>query len=573
MENDQTINDKITMNDIGMFLMEWSCCVLMLTSMLLLIGVSIQNWYVYISFFLCAAGNYILSGSMKKTIKLAVLSAMIFVVLLLAANSIFSAGWDGETYHKPAIGLLCDSWNPVYMSALDYAEHSDSLPYVTDQFLWSEVYPKANWYFAACIYKAFGFIEMGKVTTSMFMVISFCLYTSYLKERWLKRYQAVIAAGLISCNPISLNHCMQYYLDGLAVQVLTILLLGLFMTVDRQYKKKEEAYGILFCMLLWGCNLKFSVLFFTALYCIFFFVIKLTELATAEERKKVFCFYFLSTAYALCVIGFAPYITNIVRYKNPFYGFLGKTGVANRLEDIIPAFQGFHHFSKFLLSLFSRMAHGADTNDLHYLLKVPFTYNESEMNAYYLPDTMVGGMGVFFGGSLIVAVIVLIVTIVCVILHKLTISREVKILLLAAAVVVLSCGCLPGTAQARYIGHIMLIPVLALIAAMNMYNCIKIRKGFRYIHFVLSIMLAGSLAVNLYPYKRVIQEKYDQTLETKKVLYRLKGKKADTILLRYDFVGLLYNLKDYKVRFLLHSVEEADQDYIQIYYNWISVKE
>ena len=198
------------------------------TSILLLLGISVGWINFLIPLFLCAWYFYNRTENCAEWIKLCIISVVVFGIFVFFAGSIFDRTWDGAAYHKQAIGLLKEGWNPVYFSSDEYNVMIGSIQEGgTNPLYWAEAYPKSTWYFAAVIYFLTGNIETGKAYSLLFMFITFGLVYDWLIEFELKKYYRVILSFLIALNPISLAQFDSYYIDGVATCVLILLILYL----------------------------------------------------------------------------------------------------------------------------------------------------------------------------------------------------------------------------------------------------------------------------------------------------------------------------------------------------------
>lgn len=113
-----------------------------------------------------------------------ILSIIITVIISIAftycIGKIFDISYDGSSYHKIAIGLIKEGWNPLYTNCNEFCKENDSELENSNQFLWIEHYPKATWNFAASIYSITNNIESGKVLIIMLVVSIICISYYYL---------------------------------------------------------------------------------------------------------------------------------------------------------------------------------------------------------------------------------------------------------------------------------------------------------------------------------------------------------------------------------------------------------
>lgn len=156
--------------DIGIFLLWWMTGIVVITPILFAIGISISYLNVVCPFLIVA---FIFFGKNKygfwKNIFIVGCSVVIVIVIMMSCGSVFDQTWDGAAYHKTAVGLLKEGWNPLYNTAFEFNEKSGILPYAGyNPVKYAEAYPKASWYIAASIYYITGNIECGKAYTLFF---------------------------------------------------------------------------------------------------------------------------------------------------------------------------------------------------------------------------------------------------------------------------------------------------------------------------------------------------------------------------------------------------------------------
>lgn len=572
--NFKRILNTVSAFDIGFFLLVIITNSIIISTILLFFKFSIHYYNFILAFFLTGLLYYFKTKDIGKVLFVSIINIVIMVLSTIIISSVFSAGWDGETYHKPAVAMLNDGWNPIYTSIDQYVDSSNNWQLTNNsQLIWSDAYPKASWLFAACIYNLTKNIESGKVTTLLFMIITFLLFYDYLQKK-VKKGISLCISILVALNPIALNQVTQYYLDGILALTLCLLLLSLVILFDKKHEyKQKNIYFLIFYLIIWGCNLKFSGLYFTALYCVVGFILLCIQKKSFKASKKDFLFFCGSAIIAICIIGFAPYITNFIRYGNPFYGFLNfnqKSTLADTLASGIPAFSGLSNLKQFILSIFSKTTNDLNNMDaLSEIIKPPFTFNMNELLAYNDPDIRLGGFGCLYSGIIALSIL-LAAYLACryFLYYKKKLNYFSKVIIIFLFVVLLSSSILPGAYQARYIGQIYLIPVtLFCLFASEKYTTIN--RVFQYSFISLFLLLS---IINIFPYSLILKNKVIESKNTVSALSSLSN--AETVqikLIRDDFSGLLFNLKDYHVNFIILPPDTTiSGEFKATYYNWIN---
>lgn len=156
------------------------------------------------------------------------------------------------------------------------------------------------------------------------------------------------------------------------------------------------------------------------------------------------------------ILGFHPYITNTIWYKNPFYLDEGK-GSESFLYINTP--ESFYYISspeRFVYSIFSRseILRGEGKSNT---LKLPFTYSKSEIKTI-VSDNTTGGFGPLFSGVFILSIF----GFIYIFYSKQT--RDIKYgILLFLFVILLSSMFFPVSSYARFITPFWIFPCLIAI--------------------------------------------------------------------------------------------------------------
>ena len=143
-----------------------------LISISLLLGITISNVHFWVSIFITIIlfSRFIREElTYKDFISIILLGVLITLFFIGFASHLYTDVWDSNSYHKQAVGLLYYGWNPVYQSSWDFETVAHTTQLYSPSLTWSEVYPKATWYFSAVLYKITGNIESGKIFTMISM--------------------------------------------------------------------------------------------------------------------------------------------------------------------------------------------------------------------------------------------------------------------------------------------------------------------------------------------------------------------------------------------------------------------
>ncbi len=563
LRNEEKIFDKLIYM-ITTFLLFWATGIVIITSVFLLLGISVNMFNVIIPFIICCV---VYNGRYKKYASAVVgISVVIMVGCILFASASYDHTWDGEGYHKPAVGLLNDGWNPTKYSADSYLQFSESIPkemlWATEGSAhWAECYPKASWYFAASLYSITNNIESGKAYTVLFIIILFGLSYCHLNKKLGNKPKSILGALVIAVNPIALCQIQCYYVDGLAACILLALMIELIAVANETDIRISNRFTIL-SLIVWGCNLKFSILGFTGLICIAHFCFcAYMNRKRFRNIKNLFVIYFSAALFSVVVVGYAPYVTNMIRYKNLFAGFADLIGMdMNEIFGIA----NINRFQRVLISLFGKMSHG-EYNTIRDALKIPFTVHAGELGYYSIPDTRLSAYGVWFSGILILSVVVIIFYIIK---HRSSISSRFAFALLLCAITIVELFAFEQSFAMRYIPHLYMIVIMAYV--------IILQKPFPRQKLAIVFMTIAVL-FNICPWIWMINVKNEDGIlirEQLKCLSKEIDDKDYNLQIAFSstaFWGIHYTLKDNGITdYEFTKLEDIDDEKTLIYGNWLA---
>jgi hypothetical protein len=561
--------------NMAFFLLFFMTSIVAITSLLLLFGMMVTAWTLLFALIFSIGIIYYIRPDIKQTMFIVVVALLIFIAFLYFSGCIYDFSWDGSAYQKTAVGLLKNGYNPVYQASIVFNNITQSIPYNANKTIqWADAYPKASWYFASTIYALTGNIETGKVYTLLSMFIVFGLFYDYLSCKNLKRWQIILISFLAAFNPISFTQYLSYYNDGLVASILICMILLFIAYFDEDYhRSKFEMYAMIACLAIFGCNLKYSVTLFTGFYCIIFFVFILYKNKKHEIKVscgKLFAFFTGTAIFSIFIVGFAPYITNTMRYKDPLYGFIGDVS-----KNLVPSGSvlGLNNTENFFASIFGKMSHG-EFQTLGTLLKFPFTIHPSELSYYNFSyvDTRMGGFGVWFSGVFILSIIALVVSFIkCI--KKMELTHWMATILFIASLLLMMY--LPLTSQARYIGQLYILPIYALIILFLINKKSKTLK-LRIASQIYALVLAAVMIVNIAPWVIATKDHIKESISTTanfKYLQEYGNKNTTKIALWVsDFSGINYNFKDFNLNFTLIPYDQVDDTYVSTYKGFVYYK-
>lgn len=413
-----------------------------------------------------------------KLVKDKIVNSYIWIALLLAifigsiavSSKTLDSTWDGNDYHKTAIGEMRDGWNPVWEPVRDF-QNSPRNPLYTqgekgfkNNFLtnWTDHYPKASWIFAANIYMLTGNIESGKATTLLSMIALFCFAFSFF-YKYFGRHKSIIIALLLSLNPIVVAQIFSFYNDGLQGNLLMILILLLTMLVSKQADQVKQRWLLLSLIVITitlTANLKFSGLAYAAIiaFCYYAFLVyrkdwKLVKQLTIAGILSVFL--------SVVVVGSSSYVVNTLRNNNPVFPLAGE-GKIDIMTDKQPvSFINQPGLQKFVTNNFYATSNYDMFATEEPQFKIPFTVTKKELKAFEGGvDVRQAGYGVWFGGILAVSVIISIY-----LAFKYARGHKDKLVLTVLPLITIAVTVLAfdNTWWARYLPQLILFPIIVVI--------------------------------------------------------------------------------------------------------------
>ena len=331
--------------DIGVLILSFIVIDIMVTTLFQFINIPMSIANVIVSSIIrIAVYLFLRRKNIKKDYIYRCISIVVAIILVIISTYLISYTYDltadGNYYHKVAIGILNEGWNPTRQSSLDYIK--DNNPEMADEkmCLWIDHYPKATWNFAASIYSITGDIESGKVIVFLTMISVACLVFAYLSKRHLKIWQSAIVSILLVVNPIICAQMFSYYVDGIMGLYIYAIILFLIMITDKKfdYIGDTEKWLLLASSIIICMNIKFTGLLFSGIFSILFYLLWLYKSWKNNEFKKniikLTSRFAIIVVIGVVIVGFSSYVKNTIDHKNPLYPLFGEGKV-----DIITIMQ------------------------------------------------------------------------------------------------------------------------------------------------------------------------------------------------------------------------------------------
>ncbi len=255
--------------NIGLMTIVFIFCLEIITTTRLLINGSVWGGDCFIAMIMSMVVCYWVSDNMKHIVLTTVICIFIFMAGTYICGHLYSIDWDGNAYHKMAIGCLKNGWNPIYESAQSFVNGYFNDSKIDSCAIWIDHYGKASWIFAANIYALTGKIECGKVYQLLAMESLFCMAAPYMIRKGIKKWTAVMVSILLVVNPVSFVQIFSYYVDGFLFSYLFILILGLTRLLDAENREQRKiTWLVIVCSMSVLANIKFTGLLYGGIYCV-----------------------------------------------------------------------------------------------------------------------------------------------------------------------------------------------------------------------------------------------------------------------------------------------------------------
>ena len=462
---------------VGFFLLNVIFLPIMISTILFIVHISVQNWVFPLSVVLSGGiTHFVFDRDNKKTIISLLCGSLCLAFALLLCAKTYDTTWDGASYHKGITGLLKYGWNPLYETFYSYAEPFPFMEAIKET--WYDAYPKATELWAATIYAVFENIEMGKAFNILSIFISVFICYSFLNEvSKLKSWQSWLCAIVFSINVITLVQSLTFYNDSFLWEMILLFLFSLiYLTFHESGHYKNICYSFIFLSINIGFNTKFSSVIFFGLLGFAFFLFWLIEKWHEKGLKKAikliserFFVLAASVISGFILIGSTSYVINVIRHKNPFYTMIGEGSTEMITAQLPRAYRPLSNMSRFICSLFSKTYNQPGAIEW----KLPFTFYESELSQLELKSEFnairIGGWGIFFSAIFLISIFYILFYLIQ---NRTKKKRLCYIALMLTVLTIISIILIPGLCWARYFVGICFIPAIAMI-----FLCKYINKG------------------------------------------------------------------------------------------------
>lgn len=476
-----------------------------------------------------------------------IISFAIILVLSYLSGKIYDQSWDGNTYQKPAIGLLYQHWNPIYTQPGE--KMLQLFNNTSGGEKWVECYCKAPWIYAASVYAMTGNIECGKSYTAVAMVIVFLMTYNFLLVKKRGKTTSAIFSIVATFNPIVIQQIDTFYVDGYLHLMLYMLVLSLWLlSSETEYNNIMIASIAASSMIVCG-NIKFTGLLYGGAFCVAYYIwyclthLKMGKKTHHTEIVKTGVLFATLALFTVGFAGFSPYLTNVIRYGSPTYPLTGNNSV-----DIISHNSPFleeNRLKNLFISLFSKMNDTHRDNYEPQKLKIPFSIDwEAESKFLATPDARISGFGLLFSGILLIAIISIVICI-----FKNIPSKKVNYNWFILATCIILTFSIKESWWARYSPYLFFLVLMAL-CSMLFSDVIFFKR--------IGILYACLILINSAFYIT----KIPQRVSVSKIIEMEMAEMRKEELVHVTnsvFSGVYFNMLDRGVRFTVEDQADAEE--------------
>lgn len=511
--------------------------VLIITSALFLINIPISIFHLPVSLILGVIELKLIRNENIKNIILALITFIIvFSVSCLLCGHVYDDSADGNGYHKFAIGLLKNEWNPIYNSQ---EKIINKLNLDAEENLWVEHYPKATWIYGANVYKLTNNIETAKTFNLMAVFTLFFVITYLISKIYQKKLIAIMLAIGTCTFPIIWQQIFCLYLDGFMGIILLLLIIYFYLFIKNDQNK--EYFLISASLIIIISNIKYTGLFYAGIFCLGYYIYYLINKIKNKDYKpliKTTVSFTIVLLISLLIVGSNSYIKNLINKGNPLYPIVGK----DKVDIITPQqpqfFANKSPIEKNFYSIFSYTANYATSfNKGTPKLKIPFTSNINSELLSIVEDTRIGGFGIYFSGIFIISVIVIIIYVILKIKNK---EYEKLIFIgIPFIITILLMFFFKESWWARYSPQTYFVVLMALFILLTS----KTKKSY-----VLAIILLLLCSFNsAIIFRQMVKTKIPVSGQTRANLEKLENKAI--VIKKEGFAGVKFNLIDHNIKF------------------------
>jgi hypothetical protein len=397
----------------------------------------------------------------------AILTIAFIAVVLFSYGFLREFSYDGLNYHG-AVALTLDQRISGVTSAHE----------ISGMF-WAEHYPKAFEFFAYTAHVLTTRFNSGKSFTFLLSVPTLVCLMQVFESAGHSRRTAFAAAAACVYNPVAFGQITTLYVDAAHYYCWTIFSVNLlFAAWNRPYSAVQLGTAL---VLLIGSKMTGPV--FAGISLLVTFAAALVAQNRRDflrRHRKLFVQLVIWSVVAVLIVGYSPYVQNVIAGKHIFYPILGKDKLDILTRQASPHFLSMNPLHRLVLSYFSLPSNCSYCAAAEPIFVPSKEHLRDAFIALHTADTRFSGFGPFFGAMLVLGVIAM--------FGRKKDANIVKIYLLTTLAIVLVH---PQSWWARYVPMLYAAPFLAAAAFSNSR---RIFHAIIALALLNSLLSAGSLA-------------------------------------------------------------------------------
>jgi hypothetical protein len=379
----------------------WPFATVVLATMLFALGVPLGPFHLWAGLLTSLAAGRVAAGDWQSWIKAAASLVIATGLAGTVSGWLYDFSGDGQWYHLPGIVALAEGWNPFRVPRLadwDLGFERD----VGSAAVYVQHYAKAVWIVAAAAYRATGALEAAKVFNFLWPMAAFFLVRGYLYRVGAARGWANLLALTVALNPVTLYQVPSFFLDGQLAIFCTLLIV---LSLDHFREPRWQT-----ALLVAACTVMLVNAKFTGVVYAIALAAALSAAAWWRGRRVEARRYAAGQAAvilsAIFLVGYQPYVTNLLLEGNPFYPAVGRdaaSDAATRGQFNVwapPGFMAKGRVEKLVTSLLAESS-GAESMPR---FKAPFTVTKDELYIFFNTEPRYGGFGPLFGSVFLATV-------------------------------------------------------------------------------------------------------------------------------------------------------------------------
>lgn len=456
--------------------------------------VSVVRYSLFVTFPVCAWVTYgMLFPLTKKHALVGGLLALSLALIWMASASLRDFTADGIGYQQPAADALLNGWNPLSGKGL---------------LIWQNVYPSGAWVAQAMVASLYGTIEAARMLQVWWLFIAVPVWLAGIEAHKgaLSRRDMALCALTFFC-PLVVTQWLTHYVD-MPLYLAGITFLGALMLRDASKRTAQAAALLMASSLLFVINVKLAGIFHGA--CLCSSAIVFVWIKRRAFPARFMGFLMISGLLATLLVGYRPYVTNVMQYGSLLHTDQQSFSAAQRPENLLRLMSP----ERFVFSMF---AVTEDEPRANLRAKWPWEIRSYEWSKSGVPDTRGSGFGVWFAFGCLATLLLFAVS------WRRNARPDASLLSLAVMLLIFSL-LFPEGWWARYVPFAYTTPILLLLSLTNV-DTERYRRSLWWLVLGIFTVNGGIAVLANLQYQNTVEIRYHRMME------RLKARPQGSVYL------------------------------------------